>query len=150
MALFLTSTLLSLATFFTVFSAAAKQSSYITNLKNMNFDQLSAHNDIAFEGDQIWFKGTAVSMLNTCMSDSKTLRTNEKKTIEILDEEDLIITGFDYLYTPISTTKAIVNGDTVIYTKNQIKTQKDIYIVTNDDDMDSDFLFSKQFTVPYC
>lgn len=139
-----------LAAIFSVFSATATQNTYLETLKNMNFDEIAAQYDIAFEGDQIFFKGNVISMLNTCMADPQTIRTKSKVVIETLDDEDFIITGHDYLYKSVNSLKAMVDGDSVKYINHTIATEKDIHIVTNDDDLDFDHLFSKKYKIKKC
>jgi len=132
------------------FTVSATQNSYLEALKDMDFDELAAQYDIAFEGDQIFFNGKVISMLNTCMADPSTLRTKNKIVIEQLDDEDFIITGHKYLYKPVNGLKAMVDGDSVKYVKHLIETEKDIHIVTFDDDLDFDHLFTKKYKIKKC
>jgi len=138
------------AAIFGVFSATATENTYLNTLKNMNFDELAAQYDITFEGDQIFFKGNVVSMINTCMADPKTIRTRSKVVIETLDDEDFMVTGHDYLYKSVNGLKAMVDGDSVKYINHTIATEKDIHIVTNDDDLDFDHLFTKRYKIEKC
>jgi len=150
MTLSLKNTFIATATLVSAFSASATQDSYLQSLKNMNFDQLAAQYDVAFEGDQIFFNGSIISMLNTCMADPATLRTKNKVVIEQLDDEDFVITGNDYLYKPVNGLKAMVDGDSVKYVQHTIETEKDIHIVTFDDDLDFDHLFTKRYKIEKC
>jgi hypothetical protein len=138
------------ATVLSVFSVTASENTYLKTLKKMNFDELAAQYDIAFEGDHIFFKGNVVSMLNTCMADPKTIRTKSKVVIETLDDEDFVVTGHDYLYKSVNGLKTMVDGDSVKYINHTIATEKDIYIVTNDDDLDFDHLFTKSYKIEKC
>lgn len=138
------------AAIFSAFSATATQNTYLETLKKMNFDELAAQYDIAFEGDQIFFKGNVISMFNTCMADQNTIRTKSKVVIETLDDEDFVVTGHNYLYKSVNGLKAMVDGDSVKYINHTIATEKDINIVTNDDDLDFDHLFSKRYKIKKC
>ncbi|WP_042145061.1 MULTISPECIES: hypothetical protein [unclassified Pseudoalteromonas] len=116
----------------------------------MNFYELAAQYNIAFKGVQIFFKGNVVSILNTCMADPQTIRTKFKVVIETLDDEDFIVIGHDYLYKSANGLKAMVDGVSVKYINHTIATEKHIHIVTNDDDLDFDHLFSKRYKIKKC
>ena len=129
------------------FSAFATQNTYIETLKAMDFNELSEQYDIAFEGDQIFFNGNIVSMLNTCMAEPQTIRKKSKVIIEKLDDEDFIVTGHNYLYKSVNGLKDMVYGDSARYVNHTIETEKDIHIVTFDDDLGFDHLFTKRYKI---
>jgi hypothetical protein len=131
-------------------NVCAGTSSYIGQLKLQSFSELAANYDVDFENDQIWFGGKMMSVLDTCMATPTTIRTKTKHNIEILDEDDFEIIGHDYLYKSIYATRAVVDGDDVIDESYTINPTRRIDIVTNDDDFNNDFLFSRIFVTPNC
>ena len=131
-------------------SASAKSDSYIDSLKALSFSQLEQNWDVDFEGDQIWFGGSILSILNTCMVNPTTIRSKYKYDIEVMDGDDFEVVGNDYLYKSIYSSRAVVDGDDVIDEPYIINTSRKIDIVTNDDDFENEFLFSRVFTTPNC
>jgi hypothetical protein len=130
--------------------AQASSTSYISDLKTQSFEELRANYDVELENDQVWFGGSIVSILDTCMLDVKTIRTISKRDIEEQDGDDFEVVAHGYLYKSIYSTRAVVDGDDVISEEYTINTTRNINIVTNDDDMDNDFLFSREYTIPTC
>lgn len=132
-------------------NVSAESTSYIGQLKQQSFSQLALNYDIDFENDQIWFGGKMMSVLDTCMINPNTIRTKTKHVIELLgDHDDFEIMGHDYLYKSIYSTRAVVDGDDVIDESYTINPTRRIDIVTNDDDFDNEFLFSRIFVTPNC
>lgn len=103
--------LLVLAMATSVFTAHAGSGSYVESLKAQSFSELRANYDVELENDQVWFGGTIVSILDTCMADAETVRTSEKLEIEEMDGDDFVVVGVDYLYKSIHGRRAMVDED---------------------------------------
>ena len=84
------------------------------------------------------------------MLDSTTIRTISKIAIEEQVGDYFEVLGYDYLYKSINSTRVIVDGDDVMEEEYTLNITRNISIVTNDDDMDNDYLFSKKFRIPKC
>lgn len=128
----------------------AQASSYVDYLKGLSWSELRANWDVDFEGDQVWFGGRIVDIFDTCMINDTTIRTNSKVKIEEMDGDDFVVVGFDYLYKSIHTSRAVVDGDSVIDEPYTMSTTRTIRVVENDDDFQGDLLFRKEFTIPAC
>jgi hypothetical protein len=133
-----------------VASLAQAGNGYVNGLRAQSFEELRANYDVEIENDQVWFGGSIVSILDTCMSDSQTIRTVSKRDIEELDGDDFEVVGHDYLYKSIYSTRAVVDGDDVLTENYTMSTTRTLDIVSNDDDFMNEFYFSREYTIPAC
>lgn len=124
--------------------------SYLDYLKGLSWEELDQNWDVDFEGDQIWFGGHMLSILDTCMADEETFRTVDKKVLEVQDGDDWRVVGEDYLYKSIYGKKAMVDGDDVIMVPVVHKTSRTIKVVDIEQEFFANYLFKKEFTVPAC
>ncbi|MAE74123.1 MAG: hypothetical protein CL675_08495 [Bdellovibrionaceae bacterium] len=145
------SLLLFLGAFVLGSSLAAAESDYVRELKALSFEELAARWDVDFENDQIWFGGTILSVFDTCVLDSETLRTIHTRDIEAQDDHDgFVVVGHDYLYRPIRGLRPMVDGDGTTDVPYEISLTRSIRIVENDDDFEGDILFTRDYTIPLC
>lgn len=129
---------------------AFSNGSYVDSLKKQSFEELRQNWDVDFENDQVWFGGKIISILDTCMADETTIRTNSKVTIEEMDGDDFVVVGRDYLYKSIHTQRVVVDGDDTVWEDYTMNTTRSIRIVENDDDFEGDVLFERDYTIPAC
>lgn len=124
--------------------------SYVSELKKLNWEELRANWDVDFEGDQIWFDGKILSVLDTCMSSPTIIRSLDKVLIEEYDGDEFTPIGYEYLYKSIYSTRTMVDGDDTIDIPYTVKTKRNIKVVNWDEEFEGEFLFYKEFEIPSC
>lgn len=131
-------------------STATLANSYVDYLRGLSWSELRANYDVDFEGDKIWFGGSQFSVFDTCMASNKVIRTKNKVTIEVLDEDDFEVVGYDYLYKSVNSTRTIVDYDSTIDVPYTVPVTRTIDVVSLEDEFDAEFYFSRSFTIPAC
>lgn len=134
----------------TILALNSNANTYIEGLKKLSWQELAQNYDVTFEGDQLFFGGHIISILNTCMHDETTLRTQKKIRIEEQDGDTFVYVGHDYLYRSIHSYRTMVDGDGTVDVPYTIQTRRLISVVENDDHFYRRLLFKKEFTVPNC
>lgn len=139
-----------LVSFLLTLGFSAQANDYIEELKATPLEELAENYDVFFEGDQLWFGGHIVSILDVCMEDEETFRTVDKHKIYKALDEELIVVGEDYLTKSIYGQKAISKNDEVILVPFTYPTTWTINVVERPEQDRGDYLFSKEYTISPC
>lgn len=134
---------------FLTHNSFAKESSYIKSLKKLSLQELRDHYEVKLKGDNIWIAGTSLSVLDTCVEGDK-IRTQDKVEISQMDGDRFVVVGYDFLFKNIKSKKPMVDGDKVIMVDTVFPLTLKIDIVTNDDNFNDKYLFSRSYTIAKC